>query len=330
MEGAEVLTGVASLDQVKRRRLSERLVGNWDWPNVGRRFDGLTLGVDLDRVHLSGLALRPLAGGIEYRDAFEELDDLTVYGVTTTGKYGTWLPRAEVRLFALRYDDGRPGAVAAAGGDLEIMTWGASFLGGGDRGDLMLWGAVQTGDWGPAEQDAWAFIAEIGHPFAGAPAAPVLRAGIAAASGDRRPGGAHGAFFNLLPTNHKFYGSMDFCALSNLRNLYVEVQLRPAERLAVRAEVHSFALLAERDAWYGGSGAFDEAALGFPARRPAAGRFSSTSLGSEVDLELTWTLGHGLTLAGGAGWFAGGAAAEEVLTADEGGGWGYLQLGWTR
>lgn len=328
-EGLEVLTGVEHLDQVKRRRLAERLVGNWEWVNVGRRFDGLSFGARLGEQYLAGFALRPLAGGVNYQDAFEELDGLEVYGLSLTGGYGAWLPSAEVRLFALQYEDDRPGARAAAGGALSLGTVGASVLAGNERNDLLVWAAVQRGDWGPADQDAWAAIVEVGHRFGATGGAPAVRLGAAQASGDDG-GRDHGTFFNLLPTNHKWYGTLDYSAFANLRNLYLEVLASLGERLSLRAAVHSFALVARQDAWYGGSGAFDEASLGFAARRPAAGTFASDDLGRELDLDLTWKFKSGLALEVGSGYFLGGAAAEEALPVEADGAWAYLQLSWTR
>jgi hypothetical protein len=42
-DGLETLTGSARFDWIKRSRLSERLIGTWDWVNVGRRFDGASV-----------------------------------------------------------------------------------------------------------------------------------------------------------------------------------------------------------------------------------------------------------------------------------------------
>lgn len=328
-EGFEVPTGVAYLDGIKRRRLAERLVGNWDWPNVGRRFDGASFGWEASpEGHLAGFALRPLAGGINYREAFEPLDDLSVYGLTWTARYGSWLPKGEVRLFVIRYDDGRPGAVRAAGGELSLDTYGASLLAGDESNDLLVWAAVQRGDWGPARQDAWAAIVEAGHRFAG-PGKPTVRAGAARASGDGR-GAGHGTFWSLLPTKHKFHGILDYSTFLNLETFYTEVLASPTERLSLRVGFDTLALADRNDAWYGGSGAFDEASLGFTPRRPAHGRFASRDIGREISLEATVKLRQGIELDLGGALFLGGAAAAQVLPVAEDGRWAFAQLRWQR
>jgi hypothetical protein len=325
-EGNETPTGDAYLDGVKRRRLGERLVGNWDWVNVGRRFDGVSFGAACDSTHVAGFAFRPLGGGVSYPAAFERLDELEVYGLTVTGRYGAWIPKSDVRLFAIQYEDGRAPARSAAGGDLSITTLGASLLAGGAGGDLVLWGAWQTGDWGRADHDAWAAILEGGGKIA---SNATLRGGVAVASGDGEAGGEHGTFANLLPTNHKFYGSIDYLAFQNVQELFVELLVEPSKRFSSRFAVHHFDLNQEQDAWYSGSGAFDEKALGFVARRPAAG-FVKPDIGWEYDVEGRCALPHGLALEGGLSYFDAGGAGREILKADGSGWWGFVQILWKK
>lgn len=329
-DGEEILPGVAYLDGVKKRRLGQRLIGSWDWVNVGRRFDGLSFGKTWDRFHLSGFALEPLAGGVNYEEAFTSLDDLQVYGLTLTGRYGGTLEKGEWRLFDIRYEDERPGALAAAGGAIELDTFGGSLLLGDERHDLLVWLAVQTGDWGFASQGAWAYLVEAGRQIVDGELKIAARVGLAEASGDGDPGdGDRETFFNLLPTNHKFYGSIDFSAFSNLRDLYVDLGITRGP-WSVSIGLHRFELPETVDAWYGGSGAFNEAALGYAARRPAGGTFGDNLLGHELDIAASRKLGGGFKVDGGVSFFDGGDAAAEILTVDADGVWGFLQLAWKR
>lgn len=327
-DGVETMTGVKNLDAIKRRRMAERLVGNWDWVNVGRRFDGVSAGADLGAVHVSGYAFRPLAGGVNYEQGFERLDGLEIYGATLTGKYDEVLRASEFRFFAVQYDDDRPGAVAAAGGKLKLTTVGLSLLSGGEDGDFLIWGAYQGGDWGTRTQQAWAFILEAGRKIYASSATYQIRGGFSQASGDNGEDDSHRSFFNLLPTNHKFYGSMDYNAFSNLRNGYGEFLVQGGQTRVwnARVAVHAFFLVEKNDAWYGGSGAFDAARLGYAARRPAAGSFSDDYIGSEVDLSLSFKAHPRISLAGGFSHFWGGDAAGEILTVDRNGSWGFFQV----
>ena len=323
--GVETMTGVPYLDAIKKRRLAERLIGNWDWVNVGRRFDGIALGTQSENTAFDGFLLRPLSGGVNYKDAHEWLDDLSVFGATITGRYDRWIPSAEARLFAIQYVDQRPSAISASGEDLRITTVGSSFLTGTQDTDLLLWGSYQFGDWGLVDQKAWAFFVEAGHKFETTSGLATLRGGYAHASGD--DGGAdHQSFFNLLPTNHKFMGSMDYNAFSNLREVFVQATWVFDPRVKVRTAVHAFFLAKKTDAWYGGSGPFNEGVLGYAARRPGSGDFLNDRLGQEFDLDATITLPKKHTIHLGGGVFWGDKAAGEILKSKDDGLWGYLQL----
>src|SRR3990172_6678724 len=117
---------------------------------------------------------------------------------------------------------------------------------------------------------------------------PGSAGGVAYASGDGDPGDQdHGTFFNMVPTNHKFYGDQDLSALQNLTNVYVQLRLQPHRRLALSFEVHLFRLSDAADAWYGGSGAANNQGFGYVARFP--GGRTRRDIGTEWDLILTWS-----------------------------------------
>ena len=329
-EGAEALPGVPYLDAVKRGRIAERLIGNWEWVNVGRRFDGASASWQSDALHLSGFAFHPTAGGVDHDDALERLADLRVAGVSATARYGRWLPSAEARAFLFLYDDERPGARSAAAGDIDLRTAGGHLLWGGESWDAFVWAAVQRGDWGRTDHAASAVIVEVGRQLGGVAGKPALRLGAARASGDEAAGD-HGTFVPLLPTKHKFLGSLDYVTFANLETAYLDARWSLPAKWALQAGLHTFRLADRRDAWYTGSGAFDEQRLGYTLRRPArGGNYPSTHLGEELDVEASRPLVHGLSLAVGAGWFRGGGAAEAAFPDDPDGAWGWAQLSWRR
>ncbi len=325
-DGFEIPTGSASLDRIKRARLGDRLVGVFEWPNVGRRYDGASLGYGRGGGHVSAFALRPLTGAFDHRDAFRSIDDVTVAGGAFTAKYNTWIPSSEVRAFAIQYEDDR--RVAPAGG-LSLTTAGGSYLWGDARGNVLVWAAVQGGDWGTADQEAWAVAVDLGRELDGLPGKPSVHLAFEQASGDGRPGGAHESFFNLLPTNHKYYDLIDFTSFSNLRDVYLETWLSAGSKVKVRAALHQLSLVEKQDAWYGGSGAFQESTFGYTPRRPAGG-FPSTDLGRELGTDVNWTIREGLQLTVGGAYFWGGDAAAAFLPAKEDAGWGYVELSWKR
>ena len=323
-DGMEVPTGIAHLDGVKRRRLSDRLVGTFEWPNTARRFDGVSFGYGPGSTHAAAFGFRPLTGAFDSsEDALDQLDGVTVYGATVTGKHGKWIPGTEVRIFTVQYEDGRRIAP-----DLSINTSGVSLLAGNAASDLLLWGALQTGDWGSVDQDAWAFLFDIGRRFDNLPGKPSFHLAWEQSSGDPRPGsGDHETFFNVLPTNHKFYGSMDYLAFQNLRDAYLESLFGIGPKVKVRAMFHDFALTEPGDVWYGGSGAFEEESFGYAGR---AASYPSKDLARELDVEVTWPLQSGFELAFGGGRWWGGEAAEVFFPTEDDGSWLYLQLGWKK
>jgi hypothetical protein len=324
--GMETKTGIAYLDGVKARRIGERLIGNWDWVPVGRRFDGATLGGGTDQVWGHAFLLQPLAGGVNYREAYEWLDDLLVYGGSVELRHDAVIPRSSFQAFVYGYSDDRPGAQAATGGDrINLTTVGGTWITGSDRYDFLAWGAFQTGDWGAADHSAYAFFAEAGWKFLDAWAAPNLRGGFAQASG-QDTGSDHTTFFNMLPTNHKWYGFMDYNAFQNLRTVYLELLGKPHADWSFRVAGHAFWLVERTDRWYQGAGAFNAGALGYAGRSPAGGVFTSANLGQEIDLSGDWTLAPGRKIQGGVSFFQGGAAAEEVFPTAADGTWAWLQF----
>jgi len=105
--------------------------------------------------------------------------------------------------------------------------------------------------------------------------------------------------------------------------------LKPSNGSTARLAVHHFDLNQEADAWYGGSGAYDEAALGFAARRPQGG-FTKPDIGWEYDAEARLNLPHGVALDAGLSYFDTGGAGRELFGVDGSGWWGFVQLVWSR
>jgi len=324
-EGAGPATGVAQLDYARSRRLSERLVGNLDFANVGRRFDGVTANATFAGAgDLELFALRPLAGAFNYEQAFEELE-IELLGAAWASPHGAWIPRSTVRLFVQSYDDRREIASAATGGEIDLLTCGASILTGDPSWDVLAWAALQEGDFGRRGQSASAFLVEAGYRWLGVGGEPSLHLAWEQASGGGAVGDSRN-FFNLLPTNHKFYGALDYSAFSNLSDLYLEGRWSPVKSLALSAALHDFRL-ADRDGpWVGGSGAFSDRELGYAFRRPASGRFRSSEIGRELDLTAVWSLQQKLQLKFEGGLFRGGDAAREVLAIESDGSWASLEL----
>jgi len=294
-EGAEVLYQDAKIDWLIKNRLSERLIGNWDWTAVGRRFDGATLGYANSVFDLNLFGAYVTFGGFDIDDGlWKDLDTVIVAGGSFTIKKGVLLPNTQFKIFNYFYFDDRTAAVELAGNALKINTIGANvvgayFLGPGQM-DLLLWFAFQFGKFGDLDQRAIALIAEAGYQLLDVPLKPWLRAGFALSTGDGDPDDSdNGTFYNMVPTNHKWYGQTDTVAFMNLITPYFELFLTPHKNLRFKVDGHLFWLASDDEFWISGSGPFNNDAFGYIFREPVEGKDIERNLGGELGFTLNWT-----------------------------------------
>ena len=295
--GAEVSYPEPSWKYLKAARLGERLVGTVGWTHVERSYDSGTLLVDNGHHAFYAFAGRPTTGVFDADSAYRPLHDLVLGGATFTAKRGEWLPNTELGAFVIAYDDDREATSGGIVGGVEVYTFGASALGvyplGAAQLDALGWIAGQTGDYGGNDHGAYAGIFEAGVQLPNLFGKPWLRAGINFASGDSDPSdGDHETFFNLLPTNHLYYGFADQLAFQNLKNLFLQLRLAPHEKLTLNAFVHYFSLMEADDSRYAGTGAFSRTGFGYVAS-PSNG---ARTVGVEYDLVATLALHRVLTI----------------------------------
>lgn len=344
-DGGETVPADAGLAWLKKSRIGERLIGPFNYTHVGRSYDGLKLVHDATLVNLTAIAFRPTHGGFEV-SANRELGDVGVAGLAATLRRvpGLALP-IDARLFYLYYDDRRfsdereetrrPVKVdnrplpdrASEGDSIAVHTWGAHALGvlpaGPGRADLLLWGAVQDGDWGVQSHAAWAFAVEGGYQLPGLWGAPWLRVGYDQSSGDDDPeDGDHRTFFQLLPTA-RIYAQFPFFNLINSQDTFAQVLVKPHPRVHVRSDVHWLRLTERRDLWYAGGGATSDDVFGFSGT-PSGDRRELAYL---VDLAVTMQLWKRLS----AYFYYGHAFGQGVVKrtfAGAGADYGYVELAW--
>jgi hypothetical protein len=290
----------ASWKYVKQKRMSQRLVGTVGWANAERVYDGGVGHFDVAGFHGEIFAAQPTTGVFDVSRAYRTQNGLLVYGSELTAKRGTWLDNAEVTAFFVGYQDARTTALENAGidGKINLYTFGASLLMvepmGSGHLDVMLWGAGQVGDYGRARQGAWAFLGEFGYQLDEVFSQPWLRVGINYASGDPDPSdGDRRTFFNLLPTNHLYYGYIDQLAFSNLVDFLVQLKLKPHPKLGLELVWHRFWLASQNDGRYFGTGAFSRDGLGFASDESGLG---SRDVGNELDVVASVKLSRNVSL----------------------------------
>jgi hypothetical protein len=316
-DGLEVVPTDATLASVAKTRIAERLVGPFEFTNIGRSFDGARVAYDRPDWNLTALGCRPTQGGFEVT-ANPELD-IEIAGLAWTLKRIPNTPPLNARVFYLYYRDQREDTVKVDNRPLSvrekdkrpisISTIGADVINAFDAGpgivDTLLWGLVQTGSWGTQSHSAWAFAMEAGYQLPQVPAAPWLRVGWDKSSGDDNPSdGQHRTFFQLIPTA-RTYARLPFFNLMNSSDAFAELLLRPHDRVLIRTDFHWLRLTDGRDLWYSGGGATSNTFFGY-AGSPANG---DRGLAALADISITVTVHQQLTVEG----YYGHAFGENVV-----------------
>ena len=293
----------------------ERLVGGTDWNMFGRSFDAIrfayaTAGWDLD-----GFAARVADRGLD-----ESNQDF--FGV-----YATILkphPGIHLDLYALWLRDGleQVGEIPTEGiENSSIVTVGFRAFGEASGFSYNVEAVGQGGDRATDHHEAWAIATRAGYTFA-AKCKPHVAVGYDTASGDADPAdGESREFVNLFPTNHGFYGYMDYLGWRNVEDLYLRLRFEPAANVIVQADLHDLHLREASGRWSDSAGV--TILPGIP------GGAAGDALGQELDLTLKVGLKNWKFQAGYSRFFAGEVPEEAqnfIVTnlAGDDSDWGYV------
>lgn len=336
IEGLEVTPANATLAAVKRDRVAHRLIGNFGFSHVQRSADGIHIGYETAPYNFTAAGFRPTRGVFDV-EGWDNLD-ITVGYAAISRSAAAQSKGADMRLFAIYYDDNRdvlkvdnrPLAVRTADAeDISLWTFGGHYArvlpAGKATFDVLLWGALQTGDWGVLGHRANAFAIEAGVQPAFAPGLkPWLRAGYNRSTGDDAAGSDHGTFFQLLPTP-RIYARMPFYNMMNMEDAFASLVLRPSASVTMRMDARMLRLASDSDLWYAGGGAFEKESFGY-AGRAAQG---STDFANVFDISADVRISRNLSATGFAALARGGAVIERIY-AGTSGSFGYLELEWRR
>jgi hypothetical protein len=145
------------------------------------------------------------------------------------------------------------------------------------------------------------------------------------ASGDGS-GDRHNTFFNMLPTNHLYYGFADQLAFQNLVDIVLQLKFQPHERVGINFMFHQFYLAKKNDAQYFGTGAFNKEIYGYGAG--ASG--GHNNFAQEIDIVTNVKLYQGVTMLAGYSHLLGNDVVEHQKSigakAKKNGHFGFLQF----
>jgi hypothetical protein len=334
LDGSEVAPKNATLATLKGSRISQRLIGNFGWADVGRSFDGVHYSFAKPSDNFTFVAAVPTRGVFQ-TDGWGW--NKVGFGYSSyTHEWGKGRHAADTRFFMIEYDDWRHilktdnRQVAIRRRDTEnirINTFGAhtlhAFQTGAGTLDFLAWGAAQTGRWGVQEQRSGAFDLEAGiQPKILPKLKPWVRGGYYWGSGDGNPNdNKHETFFSLLPTPRP-YARFPFFNMMNNRDIFGSLILRPHAKVTVSSEFHSLRLSDSNDLWYSGGGVFQPWTFGYSGRA-TSGR---GSLGNLYDTSLEYRPNRKLILTGYIGYTQGLAAIKQIYPKGKDGRFGYLEL----
>jgi hypothetical protein len=268
---------------------AQRLVSPADWTNARRTFDGVSARLALGPARATGFWTEPVRV-LPTQANDHGTQDEKFFGVYATSELPAGAS-ADLYWLARTRDDV---TVNGTTGDERRHTFGGRLFGNvGDTGlDYEVEAAFQNGSLGGQPIHASMVAAELGWWLVGLPWTPRFHAAFDYASGDRRPGDGVQTFDPLFPYGHRWLGQMDFVGRSNVRAVSGGVTLRPLLATTVIFTVHRFWLADGHDALYAANGAVLRPGIG-------AGR----SVGTELDLEISWRFDPHTTLGAGYGHF---------------------------
>jgi hypothetical protein len=310
--------------KVGRQELSfgdERLVGAFGWNNIGRVFDAAKVRWQNEWFGADLFVARPV---IPEDGRFNVDNDYDWFSgiYATSGK----IPKHTLDLYFLARNTSAKAAAAEPSPQFpqpsarDIYTLGFRLK--SKPGELGNWdytaeAAGQLGDFhdarpgpltpkGRLDHQAYMAVVQGGYTFADGWAKPRLALEYTYASGDSNPfDGKHETFENLFPTNHKFYGYMDFISLQNIQDARGILQIKPHPQVTLALEGHGFWLANTHDSFYNVAGV----ARGGTGSTSAAGNNYgvnpnySSFVGSEVDLIAGFALNRFIQIEAGFGHF---------------------------
>jgi hypothetical protein len=335
MDGGEITPTDPTLAAVKRDRVAQRLLAPFGWTHVGRAFDGFHYTWDRAKTNVTLTGAFPTRGIFQV-DGWNRVNQVAFVYLSFNRSLTRGNFLGDVRGFGTYYHDWR-GVVKTDSrplrlrqqdlANIRVYTFGGHSIGKwalpGAEVDVLLWGALQAGDWGRLEMQSGSGLAEAGvQPAFGKRLGLWLRGGYNYASGDSNPlDGTHGTFFQMLPTPRPF-ARFPFFNMMNNADTFAEWMIKPAKQLQIRADYHWMRVSQRNDLWYLGGGAFQPWTFGFIGR-PTGG---AQGLANLYDVSADWNVHPKVTLSGYFGFAQGRGVIGNVYPEGRNGAMGFAEV----
>jgi hypothetical protein len=318
--------------KIGRQELSygeERLVGAFAWNNIGRVFDAIKVRYQNEWFGADFFTSRPV---IPVDGEFNESNDHDLF----SGVYAnsSKIPKNLLEAYFLARNSSKEAIRAEESPQFpqpsarDIYTVGfrlKSLQSEIGNWDYTLESAYQFGNFQDRrlggdnaprlEHRAWMAVLQGGYTFADTWATPRLGFEYAYGSGDSNPNdGKHETFENLFPTNHKFYGYMDFVSLQNIHDVRGIFQLKPHPRLSVAIEGHGFWLADTHDNFYTAAGTPRGGITTTPGTGYGINPTYSSFVGTELDVIAGYAVTKFAQLEAGYGHFFVGRYIDQSLS----------------
>lgn len=303
----------------------ERLIGAADWSNTGRTFDAAKLRWEGDFGWVdafSGHMVLPSQTSFDESNPYDYFSG--IYGATRK-----LVPQFEAQLYFLADNASsksptRVGTTTKGNSPRDIYTVGTrwqSLPGKFGPWDFNAEFDGQFGDYQyPANTPggvingqrlnhlAYATHIEAGYTFTKNGLKPRLSLGFNYGSGDDDPNDTtHGTFISLYPTNHRFYGNMDFWCWQNALNPYTALSVTPAKNFTVTLTYNLFWLATTSDFFYQANG--NARTGGGYGIQPQNGNFG----GQEIDLVASYAVKNFLKFQAGYGHYFTGQYVNQAM-----------------
>lgn len=302
----------------------QRLVGSFDWNNLGRTFDAARLRYQTEKLWVEAFASSVV---VVEKSTFNTSDlfdwdgsgrEQVFSGIYLSTQH---VPAHTLDLYAFMLDQAN-GNVSNFGPLLNVPPAGSQGGNPNARTDFVTLGTRFQND--PAQMkglvydgeftfqvgklaglDLTAFASHIGLGYQSSlPWEPRLYLQYNYASGDsNRSDNKTTTFQNLFPTNHKFYGYMDLFSWQNIQNPSVTLSVKPHKTLTLSADLQMFWLATTNDAWY--------RANGLARARPITPS-ANPYVGTELDFTATWRPAKWVSVHGGYSLFLPGAYVRDT------------------